>query len=220
MQKVRGADFLFDGEVLFYGNTFPKKFGTVDYHAIYEDLKSFLYSTSNHIEVHFNNEGLVQEDELWSLKSCNGRMCAVYLYNQDLEEDEDLGMTLSLHRRKFKLDACQCGDVGSVKKRSQTQFFIKSRNANNCLSGKVSVDHQGLICNCASMRERFGNVGDAAVDLRKIFYSENFRRMWNITKDTVETCKDCEFRYACLDCRCFLSGRNINSKPLKCSYKP
>lgn len=35
----------------------------------------------------------------------------------------------------------------------------------------------------------------------------------------IDTCKLCEFRYMCHDCRIYITDKdNIFSKPLKCSY--
>ena len=40
-------------------------------------------------------------------------------------------------------------------------------------------------------------------------------------KDKIDQCKDCEFRYACMDCRCFLKeADNPLSKRAKCKYNP
>jgi len=39
-------------------------------------------------------------------------------------------------------------------------------------------------------------------------------------KDKIDVCKDCEYRYACLDCRCFRMNEDIYSKPKKCKYNP
>lgn len=54
-----------------------------------------------------------------------------------------------------------------------------------------------------------------------IMQSEKFQECWYITKYSVDDCKDCEFRYACLDCRCQVRNPdNRFSKPIKCEYKP
>lgn len=43
-----------------------------------------------------------------------------------------------------------------------------------------------------------------------------------LTKDKIEICKDCEFRYACWECRAMAHQLDINkySKPLTCMYNP
>lgn len=54
----------------------------------------------------------------------------------------------------------------------------------------------------------------------------DFKKYWNLTKDQIEVCKDCEFRYICTDCRAYTERSHTNkegldiSKPLKCGYNP
>jgi radical SAM protein with 4Fe4S-binding SPASM domain len=40
------------------------------------------------------------------------------------------------------------------------------------------------------------------------------------TKDKIEGCKICEYRYACFDCRPNSNGEKIDAKPWYCSYDP
>lgn len=64
-----------------------------------------------------------------------------------------------------------------------------------------------------------GNIIDTK--LLSVVNRPDFRAFESITKDQIETCKDCEFRYACSDCRAYLEDPSlITSKPLKCGYDP
>ena len=48
-----------------------------------------------------------------------------------------------------------------------------------------------------------------------------FTKLFTTKKDDIQTCNVCEFRYACFDCRVFISEKeNLLSKPLKCNYNP
>ena len=48
-----------------------------------------------------------------------------------------------------------------------------------------------------------------------------FKEKWGISKDHISVCRDCEFRYACSDCRAYLENpEDAFSKPLKCGYDP
>ena len=46
---------------------------------------------------------------------------------------------------------------------------------------------------------------------------ENIR---HLSKDHIEGCKDCEYRYACYDCRPDSNGADKYAKPWNCSYDP
>ncbi len=73
--------------------------------------------------------------------------------------------------------------------------------------------------NCHSMKESYGNIRDTT--LREALEKPDFKKYWNINKDQIKVCRDCEFRYICTDCRAYIEDpENIHSKPLKCGYSP
>lgn len=41
-----------------------------------------------------------------------------------------------------------------------------------------------------------------------------------LSKDNIEGCKNCEFRYACFDCRPDSNGKGLYQKPWYCTYNP
>lgn len=58
--------------------------------------------------------------------------------------------------------------------------------------------------------------------LAEILAGEQLYALWGLTKDQVEVCRDCEYRYACGDCRPAAMGRygNLYAKYPRCSYNP
>ena len=76
------------------------------------------------------------------------------------------------------------------------------------------------------MTESYGNINDIA--LVEAIDIADFKKYWNVSKDHIEVCKDCEFRYVCTDCRAYtekphdISGPESTNlaKPLKCGYDP
>jgi SPASM domain peptide maturase of grasp-with-spasm system len=69
------------------------------------------------------------------------------------------------------------------------------------------------------MSQSFGNIKDTT--LEEALSHPDFKKYWNITKDQIEVCKDCEFRHICTDCRAYIEEpENQYSKPLKCGYNP
>jgi len=79
------------------------------------------------------------------------------------------------------------------------------------------VDVQGEIRNCPSMPEGFGHAG--RVTLASALRHPDFSARWQITKDQVEVCRDCEFRYVCTDCRAHTVDGELG-KPARCAYNP
>lgn len=97
--------------------------------------------------------------------------------------------------------------------------FFENTKFNGCLNGKISIDENGEIRNCPSLNKSFGNVKQSS--LKEVLANQKAKEYWNISKDQIESCKDCEFRYICTDCRAYIENPdNIYSKPLKCGYNP
>ena len=97
--------------------------------------------------------------------------------------------------------------------------FFETRSFNGCLNRKISVDAGGNIRNCPSMKDSYGNIRDSS--LLEAIQSPGFKEKWGISKDHISVCRDCEFRYACSDCRAYLENpEDAFSKPLKCGYDP
>lgn len=116
-----------------------------------------------------------------------------------------------------------CGSCGIINLRSlhvpDVKGFAESVRFNSCLNRKISVDVDGAIKNCPSMRKNYGNIKDTT--LRQALAHPDFAMAGNINKDQVKVCSDCELRYVCTDCRAYLSDNNdMYSKPAKCSYNP
>lgn len=121
--------------------------------------------------------------------------------------------------KKEPIDFNDCGNVGKPYFVLNQSFFIEGHSCNTCLNRKISIDKDGNIGNCPLMPHSFGNIKNTS--LKDIVSRQDFQRLWNITKDQVEVCKDCEYRYLCTDCRHFIKDRkNIYSQPAKCGYNP
>ncbi|TZF93183.1 grasp-with-spasm system SPASM domain peptide maturase [Chryseobacterium panacisoli] len=117
-----------------------------------------------------------------------------------------------------------CGGISSDHFQTNLPKVLEALNHNSCLNKKIAVDINGNIKNCPAMPESFGNIKD--ISLNEAVKHQNFEQYWNVTKDVITGCKDCEFRYICTDCRAFTERSDSNenlldlSKPLKCGYDP
>jgi SPASM domain peptide maturase of grasp-with-spasm system len=128
---------------------------------------------------------------------------------------------VSVFKLKGKLiSENSCGIINRSYFNSTIEHFTEALNFNTCLNRKISVDSKGLIKNCPASMENYGSIFDE-FSLINILEGTNIKETWNISKDQIEVCKDCEFRYICMDCRTFIENNdNILSKPLKCGYNP
>ncbi|WP_020570864.1 grasp-with-spasm system SPASM domain peptide maturase [Neolewinella persica] len=111
-----------------------------------------------------------------------------------------------------------CGIIDPELFSINIKAFTEAKKFNSCLNGKISVDRKGFIRNCPSMQEDFGHLDDTS--LAEASSHPDFRARWQMTKDEVNVCRDCEFRYICTDCRAYTQDNEADGKPLKCGYDP
>lgn len=132
--------------------------------------------------------------------------------------------TLEVIFTKSNIDGFKfCGSVKMNDFNTNQLKVLESINHNSCLHKKISIDKDGYIRNCPSMPQHFGNIKDTT--LEEALNHPDFKKYWNITKDQIEVCKDCEFRHICTDCRAYTERTRFEddidlSKPLKCGYNP
>lgn len=97
--------------------------------------------------------------------------------------------------------------------------YVELRHFNGCLNRKIGIDADGEIRNCPSMRTSFGHAGSTR--LVDVVGQPAFRAAWSLSKDGIDVCSGCEFRYVCTDCRAYVERpEDPTSKPLKCGYDP
>jgi SPASM domain peptide maturase of grasp-with-spasm system len=124
-----------------------------------------------------------------------------------------------IHYIQDKINELSCGSITKDSFSCNTFFFFESTISNSCLHKKLSIDRHGNIKNCPSMPESYGNIKDTT--LAEAIEKPGFKKYWDMNKDKIHVCKDCEFRYICTDCRAYVEDpEDILSKPLKCGYNP
>ena len=115
--------------------------------------------------------------------------------------------------------ASQCGVVEPQQFNCNREFFFLSGGYNTCLYRKVAIDREGYIRSCPASPQRFGRVGETPI--AGAMSQPGFRRLWGITKDRVDVCRDCEFRRICPDCRVFTRNpERPTAHPARCAYNP
>ena len=116
-------------------------------------------------------------------------------------------------------DETHCGFVNPKYFRFNIKFFAESQNFNTCLNRKISVDKNGYIRNCPAMEPHYGHLD--SISLAEVANHNSFRQVWEVNKNQINVCKDCEFRHICTDCRAFTqTATDLYAKPLKCKYDP
>lgn len=154
------------------------------------------------------------------LCSSNHRINKMILHNS--KEDNFIKLKNIFNIYFLKKDVknfLSCGQINESHFTINLLHFSESLSHNSCLNKKISIDKDGNIKNCPAMPESFGNIKDTT--LVEALNHSDFKKYWNITKDQIDVCRDCEFRYICTDCRAYVENpEDQYSKPLKCGYDP
>lgn len=92
---------------------------------------------------------------------------------------------------------------------------------NICWGKEICIMPNGDVTPCEM---EFSNVEGniTSQSLTDILLSENSNYSQRLTKDKIKICQDCEYRYACWECRAMTHQLDTqkNSKPLTCMYNP
>lgn len=103
-------------------------------------------------------------------------------------------------------------------------FFWRSVNGHNCLTGKITITDKGNILPCIFSRNQV--VGNISNQTLTEALKGAIQNVWQLTKDDVLVCRDCQYRYVCFDCRPLSEGAangngQYNSAPYpRCTHNP
>ncbi|HBR10188.1 TPA: hypothetical protein DD712_02915 [Candidatus Acetothermia bacterium] len=102
--------------------------------------------------------------------------------------------------------------------KTSKEDFVAKLHGHNCLrGGKIAITPTGDVLPCPCVQYVvLGNVKRQI--LSDIIVSDGLKQVWGLTKDKIETCKDCEYRYGCFDCRA--RAESLTDKPTDCWYNP
>lgn len=100
------------------------------------------------------------------------------------------------------------------------EFFIDTIYSNNCWKNKIVISENGDVLPCVFARTEI--CGNVKKDTIKSILNNKLSDYWNYDFSNIDICKDCEYRFACKDCRpvAMSDTGNINSHTKYCKYNP
>jgi SPASM domain peptide maturase of grasp-with-spasm system len=99
------------------------------------------------------------------------------------------------------------------------QLFSEAHQKNVYFNRKVFIDAEGYICNSPLPGNRYGHLLTDAME--EVLEKSGFKKHWNIPKDRILICKDCEFRYMCMDNRSPIQDdAGVWCHTTECEYNP
>lgn len=194
-------------------------FSIISHDTLIKNLSLIQNSTIEKIEILLQKKDYFTCESMIELSSEYDKLSKVTISNSSdnvIYKHNDL---VVIYTTEIIRNETKCGVTGELYCIADSKLFWESRNYNNCLYKKISIDKNSLIKNCPSMQENFGSI--STTKLMDVVSLDSYRKYWAITKDEIEVCSECELRYVCQDCRAYtIHMNNIYSKPLKCRYNP
>lgn len=100
--------------------------------------------------------------------------------------------------------------------------YIRNISGNSCWQGKLNISCDGYVSPCImgeGLIDKSFNVRNNT--LEEILEEYLKPRFWSLTRDKLDTCRECEYRYVCKDCRPKeMKDNNLYGKDKNCTYEP
>lgn len=186
-------------------------------------LSAFRTSCLRSIYLVLCDADYITKEYLQTLVQEHLRLVHIILHSStktDLKLDDKNGRLTKVNVVPYPIASSDCcGEVSPSQFAINLQAFSEAMHFNSCLYKKIGIDVRGNIKNCPSFKQSFGDLSNTSI--KEVIENPIFSERWGVTKDQVNICRDCEFRYICTDCRAFLQDpTDPRSKPLKCGYDP
>jgi radical SAM protein with 4Fe4S-binding SPASM domain len=147
------------------------------------------------------------------------KIVSIKYYGSDKIEDSMPGVDIIYAQKDFaacrKSAAVAEGNFNKIEKDAY-QF---NKVCNSCWGHKIAITKDGKIRPCIYSDIVIADVCD--IDKKETI--DKILSYWFITKDRVERCKDCEFKYVCNDCREIAqraNNGNLFAANPDCKYNP
>ncbi|UOX34308.1 grasp-with-spasm system SPASM domain peptide maturase [Flavobacterium sediminilitoris] len=170
--------------------------------------------------IKYDTEISIEDLKEWVSENKKIKSVALHSFNKNkIIQEQDYGFGTIVGIKQEINNNIHCGVIHHNYFNTSIESFTESQHHNSCLNKKIAIDKDGNIKNCPAISQSFGNIKNTT--LEEALQHKDFKKYWNITKDQIDICKDCEFRHICTDCRAYIEDpENQYSKPLKCGYDP
>ncbi len=203
----------------------------IDYGCKHIELRYYGEYLSNNIGVilrTINNTGIrsisliipytatINTEYLKKLIMQNLRIVSIVVYNSpfDFFDKDFLILFSSKNINKLIADKLPTPKSFNI----NTLLYSESLYYNTFFYQKICIDSKGYWKNSLECSNKYGNVVNTM--LHEVLQNEQFKTLWKINKNMIETCKDCEFKYMCVDGRTpVMSGKSWKFMT-ECPYNP
>jgi SPASM domain peptide maturase of grasp-with-spasm system len=183
-------------------------------------LEFFKDSRINDIEILFPFESHIENHELNRLLEQEKRINKFLIFGSPKDEvvlNENNFFTNSIiyFKKDIRLDNVEI--ITKYRFKVNLEIISEATNFNLGLNRKICIDHKGDIKNYLSHNKSYGNVNSTRLSQ---IINDEFKEKWYVSNDNVDTCKHCQYRYACVSNS---DLEKVNSQYLKterCKFDP
>lgn len=118
--------------------------------------------------------------------------------------------------KEYMEDDKICGKMGVDLLSINIETYKKYYRGNTCLWKKISIDKNGYIKNCPSMKFTYGTI--FTTDIMSVLSNQTYKNYSELSREKIEVCNNCELRIFCIDCRAFTLHNKRYGVPSKCYY--
>lgn len=171
------------------------------------------------IHLFIDEECSFDESDYHDFLESNKRISIILIYNSKENFGEKLFNTIWLEgtRKNIFLDPFIGND--SIKDFFvNMEHFVEAKNKNTYFNKRCYIDERGFISRFEKDLENFGNIDSTKVI--DLIDNTDFVRYWNVTKNEIKVCRDCEYRFMCTDGRLPIQKNKIYELEGECNYSP
>lgn len=216
-----------------------------DWLSFFESMK-FSFGTSIYGTTAEAHDAVTRQPGSWEKTTQNIRLLrarrlpvfAGYYATTTLSEDErkvvekflsvDLGLedftidkpSVVGRAQSMSLSSSETKNILPNIKRMSHATDLAMSGMHNCFADVLAIRPNGSVIPCIMQRDtELANLAEQP--LKSLWQNNNYRRYRQLSKDHIDGCRECEFRYACFDCRpaAIAGGTNLVAKPA-CGYDP
>jgi SPASM domain peptide maturase of grasp-with-spasm system len=184
-----------------------------------EEILMYFENSKVHNITIFMNYDFEILNTLNDLSQKNSRIREIIIF--DVEEDSIIDGELSVKYCKNTLSEILTKRISSIRDFvPNLKSYLESLEKNLFFNKKAYIDNNGNVKHGLEDETFYGNLNER--DIYSILEDEGYKKLWNVTKDQIEICKDCEFRYICPDNRIPLleTTKSTYVHTSECNYNP
>ena len=189
-----------------------------DYENILSTLSTFDGIPTRIIQLFISKNVAIDNSQIDNILEVNNRTSLIIKSTDDEEYQKDFlkGHFISTNRDIIN-NRIGIKDVSDFA--INMDLYIESKLHNSFYNKRTYINSNGDIFRHEYDEKCFGNIAD--VEIRDILNNEEFKEYWNIKKDEIEVCQNCEYRYMCTDNRLPIKKtNNLWGFDKECNYNP